>query len=76
MECMGALAAQQRIVVASIHQPRAAIWELFDKAQVLSEGHMLYFGPTDKVRFASPGHVENAPLFAKPLHMTVVCSFP
>ena len=50
MECMGALAAQQRIVVASIHQPRAAIWELFDKAQVLSEGHMLYFGPTDKVR--------------------------
>ena len=49
MECMGALAAQQRIVVASIHQPRAAIWELFDKAQVLSEGHMLYFGPTDKV---------------------------
>lgn len=50
MECMGLLAKSQRIVIASIHQPRAAIWELFNKAQVLSEGHMLYFGPTDKAR--------------------------
>lgn len=50
MECMSRLASQQRIVISSIHQPRAAIWDLFTKVQVLSEGRMLYFGGTDKVR--------------------------
>ncbi len=50
MECMGRLAAQRRIIVSSIHQPRAAIWELFSKVQVLSEGRMLYFGATSQVR--------------------------
>ncbi len=49
MECMKRLAQQQRIVISSIHQPRAAIWDLFTKVQVLSEGRMLYFGPTDQV---------------------------
>lgn len=50
MQCMARLAGQQRIVISSIHQPRAAIWDLFTKVQVLSEGRMLYFGPTDQVR--------------------------
>ena len=58
---MGLLAKSQRIVIASIHQPRAAIWELFNKAQVLSEGHMLYFGPTDKAR-ATAHAAASAPL--------------
>jgi ATP-binding cassette subfamily G (WHITE) protein 2 len=49
MQCMARLAAQQRIVISSIHQPRASIWDLFTKVQVLSEGRMLYFGPTDQV---------------------------
>lgn len=40
---------QQRIVISSIHQPRAAIWDLFTKVQVLSEGRMLYFGATSEV---------------------------
>ena len=48
--CMACrLAAQQRIIISSIHQPRAAIWELFSKVQVLSEGRMLYFGATSQV---------------------------
>lgn len=53
MQCMARLAGQQRIVISSIHQPRAAIWDLFTKVQVLSEGRMLYFGPTDQVRSPS-----------------------
>lgn len=55
MECMSRLASQQRIVISSIHQPRAAIWDLFTKVEVLSEGRMLYFGGTDKVRAAALG---------------------
>lgn len=54
MECMKRLAGQSRIVLSSIHQPRAAIWELFTKVQVLSEGRMLYFGPTAQVCPDSP----------------------
>ncbi|BDA40680.1 ABC transporter G family member 22 [Coccomyxa sp. Obi] len=49
MQCMYRLAGQQRIVISSIHQPRASIWDLFTKVQVLSEGRMLYFGPTCQV---------------------------
>lgn len=51
---MGRLAAQQRIIVSSIHQPRAAIWELFSKVTVLSEGRMLYFGAISQVGWLSP----------------------
>ena len=50
MECMKRLAEQGRIVISSIHQPRAAIWDLFTKVQVLSEGRSLYFGPSHQVR--------------------------
>ncbi len=55
MQCMARLAGQQRIVISSIHQPRASIWDLFTKVQVLSEGRMLYFGPTDQVCTLPPG---------------------
>lgn len=34
------------MVVCTIHQPRAAIWTLFDKVTVLSAGHHMYFGDT------------------------------
>lgn len=43
------LAAQQRTIIASVHQPRVAIWDMFNKVEVLSEGCLLYFGPTSKV---------------------------
>jgi len=64
MQCMKRLAKQGdgRIVIASIHQPRAAIWELFNKVQVLSEGHSLYFGPRQQVR---PVPDTNCPLFTR-----------
>ena len=53
MECMKRLAEQGRIIISSIHQPRAAIWDLFTKVQVLSEGRSLYFGPIHEVRLTN-----------------------
>ncbi len=46
MEYMRKLTGEQRTVVCSIHQPRQAIWEMFHKVEVLSEGHLMYFGST------------------------------
>lgn len=46
MEHMKKLAGMGRTVICSIHQPRLAIWDLFDKVEVLSEGYLLYFGAT------------------------------
>jgi len=34
-------------VVASIHQPGPALWALFDKVAVLSQGHAMYSGPRE-----------------------------
>ncbi|KAG1673764.1 hypothetical protein FOA52_002333 [Chlamydomonas sp. UWO 241] len=34
------------VVIASIHQPRGAIWALFDTVTLLSKGRLLYTGPT------------------------------
>ncbi|CAL5218719.1 g432 [Coccomyxa viridis] len=45
MEHMSCLAAMGHTIVASVHQPRTAIWEMFHKVLLLSEGHQLYFGP-------------------------------
>eukprot|EP00884_Botryococcus_braunii_P013426 jgi/Botrbrau1/22084/Bobra.0206s0011.1 len=42
---MKRLAGRGRTLICSIHQPRLAIWDLFDKVEVLSEGRLLYFGP-------------------------------
>ncbi|EIE27766.1 hypothetical protein COCSUDRAFT_45983 [Coccomyxa subellipsoidea C-169] len=44
MEHMSNLADLGHTIIASIHQPRSAIWDMFDKCVVLSEGHNLYFG--------------------------------
>lgn len=46
MEHMKKLAGMGRTLICSIHQPRLAIWELFDKVEILSEGYLLYFGAT------------------------------
>lgn len=49
MSYMRSLAAAagggRRTVVASVHQPRAAIWSLFDSCLLLSGGRMMYSGP-------------------------------
>ena len=50
MEHMRDLAAMGHTVIASIHQPRAAIWEMFHKVTVLSEGYQLYFGRPEDAR--------------------------
>jgi len=38
------LAMQGKTVVVSIHQPRDAIWSLFDQLYLLSEGRLMYTG--------------------------------
>ena len=50
MEHMRDLAGMGHTVIASIHQPRAAIWEMFHKVTVLSEGYQLYFGRPEDAR--------------------------
>ena len=44
MDYVSKLARLGHTVVASVHQPRSAIWEMFHKVCVLSEGQLLYFG--------------------------------
>ncbi|KAK9802008.1 hypothetical protein WJX73_010401 [Symbiochloris irregularis] len=48
MEHMSLLATLGHTIVATIHQPRAAIWSMFHKVTLLSEGCMVYFGPPEK----------------------------
>ncbi|KAF6265203.1 P-loop containing nucleoside triphosphate hydrolase protein [Scenedesmus sp. NREL 46B-D3] len=38
--------ASGKAVVAAIHQPRSAIWSLFDKVTLLASGLLIYHGPT------------------------------
>ena len=47
MEHMAKLASGGHAVIATIHQPRQSIWDMFHKVLVLSEGYQLYFGPPD-----------------------------
>lgn len=47
MDYMQRLAQMKRTIICSIHQPRQAIWELFTKVEVLSEGCLMYTGPTE-----------------------------
>jgi len=47
MDHMSRLAAGGLTVIATIHQPRSAIWGMFHKVLVLSEGHQLFFGAPD-----------------------------
>ncbi|KAK9791189.1 hypothetical protein WJX73_005888 [Symbiochloris irregularis] len=42
MEHMAHLAIQGHAIIATIHQPRAAIWAMFHKVNVLSEGYQIY----------------------------------
>jgi ABC-type multidrug transport system ATPase subunit len=41
---LGQLNAAGRSVICSIHQPRAKIFELFDKALLLTQGRTSYYG--------------------------------
>ncbi|CAF5212037.1 unnamed protein product [Rotaria magnacalcarata] len=49
MECLQKLSRTGRTIVFSIHQPRYAIFKLFDTLFLLSAGRCTYHGPTDSV---------------------------
>jgi len=38
-----------RVVIASIHQPRSAIWQMFDAVTLLANGRLMYHGPRDEM---------------------------
>ena len=40
------VAARGKVVLLTVHQPRSAIWKLFDQLYLLSEGRLMYTGPT------------------------------
>eukprot|EP00605_Chrysophyceae_sp_TOSAG23-4_P002784 GSChrysophyteH1.ASY1.ANO1.3068.1 assembled CDS len=43
---------ESRTVVATLHQPSAAVFDLFDTILLLSKGHVVYFGPAaDAVKY-------------------------
>eukprot|EP01053_Blabericola_migrator_P001018 Blabericola_migrator_1__1017@NODE_1256_length_4964_cov_342_362671_g849_i0_p1_GENE_NODE_1256_length_4964_cov_342_362671_g849_i0NODE_1256_length_4964_cov_342_362671_g849_i0_p1_ORF_typecomplete_len945_score126_15ABC2_membrane/PF01061_24/0_11ABC2_membrane/PF01061_24/6_3e32ABC_tran/PF00005_27/7_7e28ABC2_membrane_3/PF12698_7/1_1e03ABC2_membrane_3/PF12698_7/9_8e10AAA_21/PF13304_6/0_00016AAA_29/PF13555_6/5_8e05AAA_16/PF13191_6/0_00014AAA_22/PF13401_6/0_00029CcmB/PF03379_13/0_00039T2SSE/PF00437_20/0_016T len=44
------LALRGRTVLCTIHQPRAAIYELFDSLVLMSKGQILYHGPARRAR--------------------------
>ena len=49
MEYVAKLGGAGHTIIASVHQPRAAIWAMFHKVCLLSEGRQLFFGAPDGV---------------------------
>eukprot|EP00877_Chromochloris_zofingiensis_P009782 jgi/Chrzof1/5057/Cz15g10060.t1 len=51
LNAMGALKKMARdhghVVLATIHQPRAAIWSMFNKITLLASGRLIYHGPSE-----------------------------
>jgi ABC-type multidrug transport system ATPase subunit len=45
-ESLRSLTRRGRIVVAAVHQPRSAVWGLFDTVTLLASGLLVYHGPT------------------------------
>ncbi|KAI8467922.1 MAG: hypothetical protein J3K34DRAFT_523385 [Monoraphidium minutum] len=66
MQCMAHRGGHT--VIASIHQPRAAIWAMFDTALVLSSGMLMYFGPCDGLVpwFSSLGYAYDVAMHGVP----------
>jgi len=46
MLCLYSLSGAGRVIVMAIHQPRYAIFKLFDSLTLLSNGELVYHGPT------------------------------
>jgi ABC-type multidrug transport system ATPase subunit len=38
--------ATSQVVITTIHQPRSAIWQMFDTVTLLANGYLMYFGGT------------------------------
>eukprot|EP00775_Hariotina_reticulata_P008750 gene8750-8930_t len=51
-----------QIVIATIHQPRSAIWDMFDTVTLLSSGRLMYHGPRDMLTpwFKSLGYTRSS----------------
>lgn len=58
MKALKALTQSGHTIVASIHQPRSRIFDLFDDLLLLSNGKLLYSGAADSAlaHFESLGH--------------------
>ncbi|KAL8994682.1 MAG: hypothetical protein Q9169_005412 [Polycauliona sp. 2 TL-2023] len=54
------------IVIASIHQPSTATFDLFDKLLLLSAGQTCYFGPISSVRAHMDARGSSIPLYMNP----------
>eukprot|EP00884_Botryococcus_braunii_P016094 jgi/Botrbrau1/3168/Bobra.37_2s0003.2 len=50
MQHLQCLAEGGRTIISSIHQPRQAIWDMFNKLVLLSEGFLMYFGPVNEAK--------------------------
>lgn len=58
MQALHTLAADGRIVVFSIHQPRSSIFAMFSQLLLVAEGRLVYSGPAaaTAAHFAAAGH--------------------
>ncbi|KAL8858115.1 MAG: hypothetical protein Q9178_005292 [Gyalolechia marmorata] len=56
----------QLIVIASIHQPSTATFDLFDKLLLLSAGQTCYFGPVSSTRAYMDARGSPIPLYTSP----------
>ncbi|KAI8464872.1 MAG: P-loop containing nucleoside triphosphate hydrolase protein [Monoraphidium minutum] len=59
---------QSHVVIASIHQPRAAIWQMFDAVTLLASGRLMYHGPREGITpwFGSLGYNYDSDLHGVP----------
>ena len=39
--------ATSQVVIATIHQPRSSIWQMFDAVTLLADGRLMYYGKID-----------------------------
>ena len=69
-QILKSLASEGNTVIASIHQPRASVFAMFDELTLLSEGRVMFSGPTSSLLsyfaaqgFPCPSHVSPAEYF-------------
>lgn len=54
MDHLRVLARQGRTVIFTIHQPRQAIFDMFDRVEIISGGYLVYSG--DRSGVPRPGY--------------------
>ena len=64
------LATAGRTIIFSIHQPRFAIYKLFDTVTLLSQGRLVYHGVASKALayFSSIGEMEDVHTYCYECH--------